>query len=146
MESTGQEQILKLIQLFVSLLFSISKCTYNCVYAFEVFFFQIQLWLQLIIYHFYQTKQVIKRTDTCVLSRRLSRQVHGLNNRCMFALANGFAGRFISCYWVSLIGFGLCPFRELVWQMRTVLGMCRCSGTAVWPMLSPCVFLTLNFD
>ena len=54
---------------------------------------------------FYQIKQGIEITDTCVLSRRLSRQVHSLSNRFAFALANGLAGRFISCYWVSLIGF-----------------------------------------
>ena len=47
---------------------------------------------------FYQTKQGIKITDTCALSRRLSRQVHGLSNRCTFALANCLAGRLISRY------------------------------------------------
>ena len=103
-EITGQEQILKLIQLFLSLLFSIGKCAYNCVYAFKVISFWFNFdynWLYTI---FYQMKQGVKRTDTCVLSRRLSRQVHGLSNRCKFALANGLAGRFISRYWVSLIG------------------------------------------
>ena len=68
---------------------------------------------------FYQMKQGVKRTHTCVLYRRLSRQVHGLSNRCTFALANGLAGRFISRYWVSLIGFKLCPSRELVWHLST---------------------------
>ena len=68
---------------------------------------------------FYQIKQGMKRTDTCVLSRKLSRQVHGLINCCKFALANSLAGIFISRYWVSLIGFGLCPFRELVWHLST---------------------------
>ena len=37
----------------------------------------------------------------------------------MFALANGFSGRFISRYWVSLIGFDLCPFMEIVWHLST---------------------------
>ena len=50
---------------------------------------------------------------------RLSRQVHGLRNRCTFALDNGLTGIFISRYWVSLIGFDLCPFRELVWHLST---------------------------
>ena len=40
---------------------------------------------------FYQIKQGVERTYTCVLSRRLLRQVHGLRNRCTFALANGLA-------------------------------------------------------
>ena len=46
-------------------------------------------------------------------------QVSSLSNRCTFSLANGFYGRFISRYWVSWIGFGLCPSRQLVWHLST---------------------------
>ena len=62
---------------------------------------------------------VIRRWFFKFWTRRLSQQVHGLRNRCTFALENGLAGRFISRYWVSLIGFDLCPFRELVWHLST---------------------------
>ena len=73
---------------------------------------------------FYKIHQGIERTHTCVLSRRISQQVHGLSNRCTFALANGLAGMFISRYWVSLIGFGLRPFMELVWHLSTQVNIC----------------------
>ena len=42
---------------------------------------------------FYKIHQVIERTHTCVPSRILSRQVHGLSNCCTFALANGCLSR-----------------------------------------------------
>ena len=91
------------------IVFMISKC----------FSFRLNFDYNWLYTMFYQTKQGVKRTDTSVLSRRLSRQVHGLSNRCTFALANGLAGRFIYRYWVSLIGFDLCPSRELVWHLST---------------------------
>ena len=59
------------------------------------------------------------KQNTHVSSRPFLRQVHGLSNRCTFALANVLDGRFISRYWVSLIGFGLRPFRELMWHLIT---------------------------
>ena len=48
-----------------------------------------------------------------------SQHVSGLSNWCTFELTKGSAGRFISCYWVSWIGFGICPSRELVWHLIT---------------------------
>ena len=68
---------------------------------------------------FCKIHQGIERTHTCFSSRIFSQQVHGLRNRCTFALANSLAGRFIYRYWVSLIGFGHRPFRELMWHLRT---------------------------
>ena len=38
------------------------------------------------------------KQHTRVLSRSFSQQVHGLSNRCTFALSTGLAGIFISCY------------------------------------------------
>ena len=51
------------------------------------------------------------KQHTRVSSISFLRQGTGLRNRCTFALANGLAGIFTSRYWVSLIGFGLCPSR-----------------------------------
>ena len=59
------------------------------------------------------------KQHTHVLSRKFSQQVPGLSNRCTFALANGLSRRFISRYWVSLLGLALCPSRELVLHLST---------------------------
>ena len=61
------------------------------------------------------------KEHTRVSSRRLLQEVHGLINSCTFALADDLAGRFIFCFWVSLIGVGLRPSRELVWHLSTQL-------------------------
>ena len=70
-------------------------------------------------YFFFLNLDKVSKQYTRDTSSSFSQQVPGLSNRCTFALANGLAGRFISRYWVSWIGFGLRPSRELVWHLST---------------------------
>ena len=91
-------QSANLVQELSSRTVIIGKCTYNCVYAVKVFSFRFNFDYNGLYTMFYKIKQGIERIDTCFLSRRLLQQVHGLSNRCTFALANSLAGRFISRY------------------------------------------------
>ena len=113
--------VLLSLSLFICRFSSIGKTVYNHVYVFSNTFCAI---VSLLINYigpnilFTKYHQDIKTTHTC-LSRLFLKQVHGLSNRCAFALENGLAGRFIYRYWVSLIGFGLRHSRKLVWHLST---------------------------
>ena len=63
--------------------------------------------------------QGIETTSHVIHQVRFCHMLLSLSNWCTIALVNGLAGIFISCYWVSWIGFCLKPSSELLWHLST---------------------------
>ena len=113
--------VLLLLPLFLRRFSSSRNTWYNYVYVFTNPFCAIFHYWSITSNLLFCLLNITKASQqhNCVFSRSISRQVTGLRNWRTFALANGLAGRFISCYWVILIGFGLRPSREIVWHLST---------------------------
>ena len=97
------------------------KTEYNFVYVFINYFCAIVTYCTIISNLYFCSLNLKKasKKHTRVTSISFLQQVTGLSSLCMFALAHGLSGRFISCYWVSWIGFAFRPSRELVWHLST---------------------------
>ena len=113
--------VLILLSLFLCWFSSIGNTEYNYVYVFNNPFLRLLHYLSITSNLLFVLLNITNasKQHTRFLSRSFSRQVPGLSNRCTFALANGLDGRFISRYWVNLIGFSLCPPRDIVWHLST---------------------------